>query len=171
MSWVKPRLNLLFIFYKKRPPSILSNHSLLFFTPKSSRLLLNKHSSPSPHSCFSQQWGRLIIRLINLQIYSTLESPQCRKNYHATYQLVQLIQFHRPQNHLSLGRHNAPTKNQQVITKGTRVMKYAEYFKDGEILPIPKLVESVEPKTLSLVVTDLRTKRNAGLKKRLLKKY
>ena len=39
------------------------------------------------------------------------------------------------------------------------------YFKDGEILPKPELVEAVEPKTLSFVVTDLRTKRLAGLKK------
>ena len=46
-----------------------------------------------------------------------------------------------------------------------RVEKYANYFKDGEILPIPELVEAVEPKTLSFVVTDLKTKRLAGLKK------
>ena len=46
-----------------------------------------------------------------------------------------------------------------------RVTKYAEYFKDNEILPIPELVEAVEPKTLSFVVTDLRTRRFAGIKK------
>ena len=46
-----------------------------------------------------------------------------------------------------------------------RVTKYAKYFKDNEILPIPELVEAVEPKTLSFVVTDLRTRRLAGLKK------
>ena len=34
-----------------------------------------------------------------------------------------------------------------------RVEKYEKYFKDGEILPIPELVEAVEPKTLSFVVT------------------
>ena len=39
-----------------------------------------------------------------------------------------------------------------------RVEKYATYFKDGEILPIPELVQAVEPKTLSFVVTDLKTK-------------
>ena len=38
-------------------------------------------------------------------------------------------------------------------------------LKDGEILPIPDLIEAVEPKTLSFVVTDLRTKRLAGVKK------
>ena len=46
-----------------------------------------------------------------------------------------------------------------------RVTKYAKYFEDNEILPIPELVEAVEPKTLSLVVTNLRTRRLAGLKK------
>ena len=46
-----------------------------------------------------------------------------------------------------------------------RVEKYATYFKDREILLMPKLVEAVEPKTLSFVVTDLRTKRFVGLKK------
>ena len=46
-----------------------------------------------------------------------------------------------------------------------RVTKYAKYFKDNEILPIPELVEAVEPKTLSIVVTDLKTRRLAGLKK------
>ena len=46
-----------------------------------------------------------------------------------------------------------------------RVEKYKQYFKDGEILPIPELVEAVEPKTLSFVVTDIKTKRLAGIKK------
>ena len=46
-----------------------------------------------------------------------------------------------------------------------RVTKYAKYFKENEILPIPELVEAVKPKTLSFVVTDLRTRRLAGLKK------
>ena len=43
-----------------------------------------------------------------------------------------------------------------------RVEKYANYFKDGEI---PELVQAVEPKTLSFVVMDLKTKRPAELKK------
>ena len=46
-----------------------------------------------------------------------------------------------------------------------RAEKYADYFKEGEILPIPELVKEVVPKTLSFVVTDLKTKRLAGLKK------
>ena len=44
--------------------------------------------------------------------------------------------------------------------------KYVNYFKEGEILPLPELVEAVEPKTLSFVVTDLKTKRLARLKKK-----
>ena len=32
--------------------------------------------------------------------------------------------------------------------KKDRVEKYAKYFKNNEILPIPELVEAVEPKTV-----------------------
>ena len=46
-----------------------------------------------------------------------------------------------------------------------RVTKYAKYFKDNEILPIPDLLEAVEAKILSFVGTDLRTRRLAGLRK------
>ena len=48
-----------------------------------------------------------------------------------------------------------------------RVEKYASYLKDVEIQPIPELVEAVEPKTLSFIVSDLRTKRLSGLKKEI----
>ena len=46
--------------------------------------------------------------------------------------------------------------------------KYAPYFKDNETLPIPELTEAVEPKTLSFVVTDLKTRRLDGIKDVLL---
>ena len=46
-----------------------------------------------------------------------------------------------------------------------RVGKYANYFKGNEILPIPELVEKLEPRIVSLVVTDLKTRRLVGLKK------
>ena len=46
-----------------------------------------------------------------------------------------------------------------------RVTKHAKYFKENEILPIPELVEAMEPKTMSFVVTDLRTRGFTGLKK------
>ena len=49
--------------------------------------------------------------------------------------------------------------------KKDRVEKYAQYFKGNRILPIPKLVEAVQPKTLSLIVSDIKTRRLAGLKK------
>ena len=47
--------------------------------------------------------------------------------------------------------------------------KYAQYFQGNRILPIPELVEAVQPNTLSLIVTDIRTRRLAGLKKETLK--
>ena len=46
-----------------------------------------------------------------------------------------------------------------------RVGKYANYFKGNEILPIPELVEKLEPRIVSLVVTDLKTRRLVGIKK------
>ena len=46
-----------------------------------------------------------------------------------------------------------------------QVGKYANYFKGNEILPIPELVEILEPRIVSLVVTDLKTRRLVGLKK------
>ena len=49
--------------------------------------------------------------------------------------------------------------------KKDRVEKYAQYFKGNRILLIPELVEAVQPKTLSLIVSDIKTRRLAGLKK------
>ena len=49
-----------------------------------------------------------------------------------------------------------------------RVGKYAPYFQCNTILPIPDLMAAVESKTLSLIVTDLRTRRLADLKKGIL---
>ena len=46
-----------------------------------------------------------------------------------------------------------------------RINKYAKYFKENKILPIPELVQAVEPKTLSFVVTDIKTRRLASLNK------
>ena len=46
-----------------------------------------------------------------------------------------------------------------------RKNKYAKYFKDGEILPIPELVQAVEPKTISFVITDIKTRRLANVNK------
>ena len=46
-----------------------------------------------------------------------------------------------------------------------RLEKYAKYFKGNEILPIPELVEKLTPRILSLVISDLKTKRLVGLKK------
>ena len=46
-----------------------------------------------------------------------------------------------------------------------RVGKYAKYFKENEILPIPEIVKQLEPRILSLVISDIKTKRLVGLKK------
>ena len=49
--------------------------------------------------------------------------------------------------------------------KKDRAEKYAQYFKGNRILPIPELVEAVQPKTLSLIISVIKTKRLAGVKK------
>ena len=59
-------------------------------------------------------------------------------------------------------------KNPEEYEKD-RVGKYAQYFKGDEILPIPEILEKLEPRILSLVVTDLKTRRLVGLKKKALK--
>ena len=46
-----------------------------------------------------------------------------------------------------------------------RVGRYAQYFKGNEILPIPEIAEKITPRVLSLVVSDLKTKRLVGLNK------
>ena len=52
------------------------------------------------------------------------------------------------------------------MMKKDRVGKYAETFKGNKILPIPEIVKTIELQILSLVITDLRTKRLVVLKKR-----
>ena len=69
-----------------------------------------------------------------------------------------------PPTPVSWSSHSVNKKSASDYEK-ERVEKYASHFKDGEILPISKLIEAVEPKTLSFVVTDLRNKRLTGLKK------
>ena len=58
------------------------------------------------------------------------------------------------------------TKKKTPKNYEDRGSKYARYFNDNSILPIPELVAETELKTLSFIVTDLRTQRLAGLKKR-----
>ena len=45
------------------------------------------------------------------------------------------------------------------------VSKYAQYFKDNGILPIPEVSKVLEPRILSLFVSDLKTRRLTGLQK------
>ena len=44
--------------------------------------------------------------------------------------------------------------------------KYEKYLQGNRILPIPELVQEVQQKIISYVVTDLKTKRLAGIKKK-----
>ena len=55
-------------------------------------------------------------------------------------------------------------KNPEEYEKD-RVGKYAKYFKGNEILPIPELLQKLEHRIVSLVVTDLKSRWLVGLKK------
>ena len=46
-----------------------------------------------------------------------------------------------------------------------RIGRFAKYFKGNEILPIPEIVDKIIPRVLSLVVSDLKTKRLVGVTK------
>ena len=46
-----------------------------------------------------------------------------------------------------------------------QVGKYADYFKGNEILPILEILQKLEPRIVSLVVTDLKTRWLVGFKK------
>ena len=60
---------------------------------------------------------------------------------------------------------SAQTKKKSPEDYAKDRAKYAQYFKGNKILPIPELVEAVQPKTLSFIVTDLKTRRLADIKK------
>ena len=45
-----------------------------------------------------------------------------------------------------------------------RVVKDALYFQGNTILPIPEITDALDPRILSLVVVDIKTRRIAGLK-------
>ena len=47
--------------------------------------------------------------------------------------------------------------------------KYEKYFEGNRILPIPELVNEGKPKTISFVITDLKTRRLAGIRKETFK--
>ena len=51
------------------------------------------------------------------------------------------------------------------------VGKYAVYFKETEIFPIPELVAEVEPKTLFYIIADLRTRTLAGIRQEAFEEF
>ena len=46
-----------------------------------------------------------------------------------------------------------------------RMGKYTEFFVGNEILPIPEIMDKIEPQIVLLVVTDLKSRRLVGLKR------
>ena len=58
-------------------------------------------------------------------------------------------------------------KKKPADYESDRKNKYAKYFKENEILPIPELVQAVEPKT----ITDIKTRRLANVKEKFEKTW
>ena len=50
-----------------------------------------------------------------------------------------------------------------------RVNKYAQYFQSNTIFPIPEVTKQQEMRKVSFIVTDLKLKRLAGLKKEVFR--
>ena len=60
---------------------------------------------------------------------------------------------------------NTKAKKETRRLPEDRKNKCAKYFKESEILPIPELVQAVKPKTISFVITDIKTRRLANVNK------
>ena len=96
--------------------------------------------SLSPSSKPEEEWPSLSTPASSIQ-------PAQKAPYMPAFWTVQIIKKKSPQDHV---------KNRE---------KYAHYFQGNKILPIPELVQEVQPKIVSFVVTDLKTRRLAGLRK------
>ena len=137
---------------------------MLLIQPTTHTFLFKKTFVFIPTSRRKQLWRSLTIcHKIHPLTSSTLDPPQRRKKYYMIF--LHLIQFHPPAVMPVSWSSNCVNKKSASDYERDKVEKYASYLKDGEILPIPGLVEAVEPKTPSSVVTDLQTKTLAGLKK------
>ena len=70
-----------------------------------------------------------------------------------------------PTNAVSWSSQIQKQKKKPEDYENDRKNKYAKYFKESEILPIPELVQAVKPKTISFVITDIKTRRLANVNK------
>ena len=101
-------------------------------------------------------------------IFNELEPPpppQSRKTdgQHSRSHLRRPAQSRKYLQCQPLGRQKSQKKCPKDYTKIRE--RYEKYFQGNRILPIPELVHEVQPKIISYVVTDLKTKRLAGIKK------
>ena len=60
---------------------------------------------------------------------------------------------------------SAQTKKKAPEDYARDRVKYDQYFKGKIFLPILELVEAVQPKIISFIITDLKTRRLAGIQK------
>ena len=66
---------------------------------------------------------------------------------------------------VSWGRGGNVTQRDPEDYERDRMGKYADFFIGNEILPIPEIMDKIEPQIISFVVTDLKTRRLVGLKR------
>ena len=120
--------------------------------------------------CLKQLWENQIRKRIYLYPHKSQNGCHCLgPPLTPQPQTVQFLQPKKCRQCQSPGRHRQ-TEKRQIIER-TVLKNISQYFKGNRILPIPELVEAVQPKTLSLIVTDIKTRRLAGLKKRNLSNF
>ena len=118
--------------------------TILFVTKHS------KHTTTPPSDCLLQSWR------VMLQHHNRKNLP------HQTTSSVPTGLLYRSPHGIASWK---AAQKEPEDYECDRVGKYAEYFKGNEILPILEIAKDVEPRILSLVVTDMKTKRITGLKK------
>ena len=100
-------------------------------------------------------------------IFDSLSPPQSRKingQHFRHHQLwPALFKLPRKCHQCQPPRQHKKKKSPIDFTKSRE--KYTKYFQGNRILPIPELVQEVQPKIISFVMTDLKTRRLAGIKK------
>ena len=145
---------IIFQLNSRTPPSILATGGGLFFTFLAANFFAGMEGATTPNtqsdpndyktqSLIGANWPSLPIPADTQDTDSQSPIPPAQKSPTAWK-----------------GQQRGPEEHEK-----DRVGRYAKYFKGNEILPIPEIAEKIIPRVLSLVVSNLKTKRLVGLSK------
>ena len=133
---------------------------LLFFHSSPYLYIQQNHTISFLPSCPKQLWENQKHKRIFLYPKQNRNGRHCQGPF--LEHQHRLAQFHQPKPVSWLTQANKKKTPQDY--KKVRAEKYAQYFKGNRILPILELVEAVQPKTLSLIVT-YKNQATGGLEK------